>query len=716
MNISIRQLIIGGFATVITLLGAVNLIAVFKLNDISGASVEISKKTNTVELINEFVLAIKSQEGALLTFARSGLDVDKKIVKARQNASHPLKEKVVLSLAKNQQIVLSSQIEDLTVKFEQIFNEIEHRLNNVGDAVQVIVVGINKLEKSSQRLFKFLRSKGPEGNKVAAALVPLVEEFETQSLDYALSSSVGAYEKAFAVREQLDTQFEMATVFFKALPRRDKKLLRFTQRDSDVIAQSTGQKYNTSVAVNKAISLLERTGKSLRDITLRITTEAGHAQREALAQMGLEVDAAFFTSYVGITGGGLLALLLAWGIGYLIVDPISKITASITELAAGDKSVKIPFRNRVDEIGSLAESATIFKNKAFQFEEIAEEKSRIERLAQEAEQRRDLESKALIDQKNAEEEANREVRDEVRRRQRLAMANEFENRVISVVNIVTRASQEVAEASAALVDNTEQTKDQVSSTFKITSHASINVQAVASATEELAVSFEAVGQELSHSADVARAAVSEAVQTTHTVEGLQGSAGKIGSVVKMIQEIARQTTMLALNATIEASRAGEAGKGFAVVAQEVKQLALQSNNAAIEIAGYISEIQGVANETGQAISSISQTIRNMDDITQSVVIAVRQQSNATQEIAENVQHVSTGTLEIQDNVGIVDAAAKASQNMAQRLQTNAKELTHEAEVLSEQVKNFLHEVRNTKEIEGVPSFTRNGRILKLRSA
>lgn len=52
----------------------------------------------------------------------------------------------------------------------------------------------------------------------------------------------------------------------------------------------------------------------------------------------------------------------------------------------------------------------------------------------------------------------------------------------------------------------------------------------------------------------------------------------------MVRGIAKQTRVLALNATIEAVRAGEAGKGFAIVAAEVKELSLQSDQAALAIA------------------------------------------------------------------------------------------------------------------------------------
>lgn len=83
-------------------------------------------------------------------------------------------------------------------------------------------------------------------------------------------------------------------------------------------------------------------------------------------------------------------------------------------------------------------------------------------------------------------------------------------------------------------------------------------------------------------------------------QAFRGFSGKIGilearlldiqAITGIINGISDQTTLLSLNASIESARAGEAGRAFAVVAEEVKKLAVQSKQSAIEIDALIRDV------------------------------------------------------------------------------------------------------------------------------
>ncbi len=107
----------------------------------------------------------------------------------------------------------------------------------------------------------------------------------------------------------------------------------------------------------------------------------------------------------------------------------------------------------------------------------------------------------------------------------------------------------------------------------------INVQAVASASEELSASIGEIAQSLTRSRSEVDAIHEQASAADRSTAKLKEAAVSMNGVVQLIQAVGEQINLLALNATIEAARAGNAGRGFAVVASEVKNLSSQVTQA-----------------------------------------------------------------------------------------------------------------------------------------
>src|SRR5207248_1098992 len=176
------------------------------------------------------------------------------------------------------------------------------------------------------------------------------------------------------------------------------------------------------------------------------------------------------------------------------------------------------------------------------------------------------------------------------------------------------ASGQMRTTSSGLSTVSRQTNKRVEVAEKASGEASMSVESVASASEQLSASINDISQQAAHAAGIASRAVNQARDTDGTVQGLAKSAGRIGEVVGLINTIAAQTNLLALIATIEAARAGEAGRGFAVVASEVKSLASQTAKATEEISEQIGDILTVVGDALDAIKAIRITIGELNEI------------------------------------------------------------------------------------------------------
>ena len=364
---------------------------------------------------------------------------------------------------------------------------------------------------------------------------------------------------------------------------------------------------------------------------------------------------------------GLFALVTA-GFAYLLSRTISRgitgITATMRRLAAGENDLNVPFRDRGNEIGQMAQAVEVFRVNAM-------EKIALEEQQREAERRAEAEKREAMHQ----------------------LADGFESHLGEIVQSVATAATEMQSAATSMSSIAEETSGQATTVAAASEEASANVQTVAAASEELAASIREIGGQVTQSSEISGDALNRSGGALGQIRTLSGEVEQIGEVVQLITSIAEQTNLLALNATIEAARAGDAGKGFAVVASEVKTLANQTAKATEEIAAKIAAVQTSTQASVTAIEGVAGTIEKINEIAATIASAVEEQTAATGEIARNVQEASSGTQQVSSVIGGVTQAAGEAGAAAQQVLQSSGQLSEQSEVLSREVAGFIEQIR-----------------------
>ncbi|WMS42551.1 methyl-accepting chemotaxis protein [Acuticoccus sp. MNP-M23] len=411
----------------------------------------------------------------------------------------------------------------------------------------------------------------------------------------------------------------------------------------------------------------EAAGSAVRSI-LTLVDEVIAISLAELAELDAQTEAANRSSELATLLGAVGTFVMAIGVGvaliFSIARPVQRMTAAMNALAAGDRTITVPERDRRDEIGAMAGALQIFKDGADKVIALQEE------------------------QREAEARAAEEAREG-----RLELATNFERSVGSIVEQVSGSAETIQDTARSLASTAEDAEEEATSAAGSTQEASSNVEMIASASEELSSSISEISEQVNQSVRTINSAVDEARSMDQEMAALASAAQEIGAVVSLISDIASQTNLLALNATIEAARAGDSGKGFAVVASEVKNLAMQTSRATEEITGRITGIQDAARTSVTAIQSIGNTVGKINEIASSIAAAVEEQTAATAEIARNAQQASGATMSMNTSVADVQEGARKTGEAANRMLEAAAGLTRQETELRKEVAIFLQAVK-----------------------
>ena len=442
-------------------------------------------------------------------------------------------------------------------------------------------------------------------------------------------------------------------------------LTNYWTKENEVIALSNttdqAQKTQAQTVMNDTLAPMYEEIYSQMVNLLNINVDEGNALDNKLNILGIIILAVIIiVVIISVIVSTKLGIIIAKGIS----EPLIALRNRLITFEQGDLSTDFPVVDSQDEIKDMTETATemaaSLKSIIYDCNYILGEMSKGNYgITSKAKEKYVGEYSGLIN-------AMRNLRDlMIETLQQISDASEQVN---AGSNNLAQAAQSLAEGST---DQSAAVQELQATIANITS----GVEKSSAKTED---SYQEANKYATE-ADQSRVEM-EAMMTA--MSRINETSQKIGNIISDIEDIASQTNLLSLNASIEAARAGDAGKGFAVVADQIRKLAEQSTQSAVDTRQLIESSLAEVEEGNKAAQRAADSI-------ESVVDGIKSIAETSQELSQISQEQATAMEQAEQGINQISEVVQSNSATAEETSATSEELSAQATSLNELISRFI---------------------------
>ena len=253
-------------------------------------------------------------------------------------------------------------------------------------------------------------------------------------------------------------------------------------------------------------------------------------------------------------------------------------------------------------------------------------------------------------------------------RQLFDSSKQLRDGMVETMKFIEQSSIQVTEGSNNLSETSLSLAEGATEQASAVEELQATITTISEASKQAADNAEQAYHQSQEYADVANNSSTDIKAMVDAMERINDASMKIGNIISEIENIASQTNLLSLNASIEAARAGEAGRGFSVVADQIRQLAEQSSQSAVDtrtlIEGAIQEVENGSKVADRAVASIEIVVDGIKQVATSSKELSTISANQALTMAEAEEGINQISDVIQTNAAVAQESSATSQELA----------------------------------------------------